>query len=482
MGETPDLPGEASRHPQRRVHAFTDDALGDHDAVGLVEELRAGRVSRRELVEAAIARTESLEEVLEGLACDDFDRARRRAEDEGAGFFAGVPTFVKDNADVAGLPTQQGTRAFVSRVAERHGAWAEAFLGTGLISLGKTRLSEFGFSASAEFADDEPVRNPWDTSYSSGASSAGSAVFVAAGAVPIAHANDGGGSIRIPAACNGLVGLKPSRGRTPGDRMNQQMPVRIVADGVLTRSVRDTAAFLREIDRSRRNLSLPPVGDIRSPGRKRLRIALATHSVGDRATDSDTFETVQHTGKLLESMGHHVEEVQPPVPEYFVSDFLDYWSMLAAALTAGGRRQFGPTFDPSRTDNLTRGLARHARRRLWRMPLAITRLRTLHRGLRSFYERYDVALTPVLARTTPKLGWLDPRQPYDVVIANLLDWVTFTPLQNATGDPAISLPMGADGNGMPIGVQLASSRGHEARLLELAYALEEAQPFRRIQD
>lgn len=471
-----------SRHPQRRVHAFTDDALGDHDAVGLVEELRAGRVSRAELVEAAIARTERLEEVLDGLACDDFERARRRASGQGAGFFAGVPTFIKDNADVAGLPTQQGTRSFVGRPVDRHGDWAEAFLGTGLICLGKTRLSEFGFSASAEFVDEEPVRNPWDTAYSSGASSAGSAVLVAAGAVPIAHANDGGGSIRIPAACNGLVGLKPSRGRTPGERMNRKLPVRIVADGVLTRSVRDTAAFLREIDRSRRNLSLRPVGDIRGPGRKRLRIALATRSVGDRTADTDTTETVLHTGKLLESLGHHVEEVHPPVPEHFISDFLDYWSMLAGALTTGGHRQFGPSFDPSRTDNLTRGLARHARRRLWRMPLAIGRLRLAHRALRGFYQQYDVVLTPVLARTTPKLGWLDPTQPYEVLIGNLLDWVTFTPLQNATGDPAISLPMGADGDGMPIGVQLASTRGHEARLLELAYALEEAQPFRRIQD
>jgi amidase len=474
------------QQPQRpiggHVHAFADDALGEHDAVGLAAELRVGRVSRAEVVEAAIARTQRLQPVLEGLACDDFDRARLRAADAGAGFFAGVPTFVKDNSDVAGLPTQQGTKAFTALPAVRHGDWAEAFLGTGLVSLGKTRLSEFGFSASAEFTDDEPVHNPWDTSYSSGASSAGSAVFVAAGAVPIAHANDGGGSIRIPAACNGLVGLKPTRGRTPGDRMNQQMPVRIVADGVVTRSVRDTAAFLREIERSRPNLSLPPVGDIRGPGRKRLRVALAPESIAGRGTDDETRETVLRTGKLLESMGHHVEEVAPPVPEHFIADFLDYWSMLAGALTAGGRRQFGPTFDNSRTDNLTRGLARRARRRLWRLPLVITRLRLSGRVSRRFFGEYDVVLTPVLARTTPRLGWLDPNQPYEVLIENLMDWVTFTPWQNATGDPAISLPMGADAQGMPVGIQLATSHGHEARLLELAYELEEAQPFRRIQD
>jgi amidase len=474
--------GHPGEPPRRRVHAFTDDALGDHDAVGLVEELRSARVSAVEVVQAAIDRTRRLQPVLEGLACEDFDRALRLAGEGRAGFFGGVPTFVKDNADVAGLPTQQGTRAFEAVPADRDGDWAEAFLATGLVSLGKTRLSEFGFSASAEFADDEPVHNPWDTSYSSGASSAGSAVFVAAGAVPLAHANDGGGSIRIPAACNGLVGLKPTRGRTPTDRMNNRMPVRVVADGVVTRSVRDTAAFLREIERSRPNLSLPPVGDIRGPGRKRRRIALAVDSVAGRVTDDETREAVLGTGKLLESLGHHVEEVEPPVPESFIADFLDYWSLLAAALTAGGRRQFGATFDAARTDNLTRGLARHARHRWWRLPLAITRLRLAHRHTRRFFTDYDAVLTPVLGRTTPRLGWLDPNQPYEVVLENLLDWVTFTPLQNATGDPAISLPMGTDARGMPIGVQLAGPRGREARLLELAYELEEARPFRRIQD
>jgi len=469
------------QQPRRHVHAFADDALGDHDAVGLVGELRAGRVSSTELVEAAIARTERLQPELAALACDDFERARARAADVGGGFFAGVPTVVKDNSDVAGLPTQHGSRSFTAVPVDRHGDWAEAFLGTGLVPLGKTRLSEFGFSASAEFPDEEPVHNPWDTSYSSGASSAGSAVLVAGGAVPLAHANDGGGSIRIPAACNGLVGLKPTRGRTPTDRMNLRMPVRIVADGVVTRSVRDTAALLREIERSRRDLSLPPVGDVRGPGRRRLRIALAPDSVVG-TTDDETRETVLRTGKLLESMGHHVEEVAPPVPEHFTDDFLDYWSLLAAALSAGGRRQFGPSFDRARTDNLTRGLARRARRRAWRLPLTIARLRLSGRTTRRFFEGHDVLLSPVLARTTPRLGWLDPNQPYEVLVDHLLDWVTFTPLQNATGDPAISLPMGAGSDGLPVGVQLASSHGHEARLLELAYELEEAQPFRRIQD
>ena len=249
-----------------RVHAFGDDALGDHDAVGLVAEIRAGRVSRREAVEAAVARTRVVDEVLDGLAADRFSAAAAEAGAPSDGFFAGLPTFVKDNSDVAGLPTQQGTRAYVAEPAVADGDFARMFGLIGLTVLGKTRLSEYGFSPSAEFKDDVPVRNPWHTGHTSGASSAGSAAFVAAGAVPMAHANDGGGSIRIPAACNGLVGLKATRGRIPSDKLNREMPVQIVHDGVVTRSVRDTAAFVRESERVYRNLKLPPVGDVTRAG------------------------------------------------------------------------------------------------------------------------------------------------------------------------------------------------------------------------
>lgn len=467
-----------------RVHAFADDALGDHDAVGLAAEIRARRVSPVEVVEAAIARVERLQPVLNGMAYADFDRARDRARTvtAGDGFFAGVPTFVKDNSDVEGLPTQQGTSSYVARPAAAHGDFAAMYLGRGLVNLGKTRLSEFGFSASAEFHDADPVRNPWSTGHSSGASSAGSAVFVAAGAVPIAHANDGGGSIRIPAGCNGLVGLKPTRGRVPQDKTLREMPVRIVADGVVTRSVRDTAAFLRESEKHYRNLKLPPIGDVTGPGRKRLRIAMVVDSVDGLRTDPEVAAVLRDTAALLESLGHHVEEVDAPVPESFIDDFLSYWSLLATYLVGTGTRTLDPSFDRRRTDNLTRGLARHGLRKAYRLPKTIGRLGLSKYVSARFYRDYDAALTPVLARPTPELGWLDPRQPYEVVIDRLIHLATFTPLQNATGDPAISLPMGADAQGLPIGVQVTTSQGHEARLLEVAYELEAARPFRRIQD
>lgn len=471
-----------------RVHAFSDDALGDHDAVGLAEEIRSGRISAAEAVDAAIARIEKVDPELNGLAHADFERARARAARPGGGFFAGVPTLVKDNSDVQGLPTQQGCSAYVGAPAAADGDFASMFFGQGLIGLGKSQLSEFGFSASAEFVRSkaeggaDPVRNPWNTAFSSGASSAGAAAFVASGAVPIAHANDGGGSIRIPAGCNGLVGLKPSRGRVPQDKMNREMPVQIVADGVVTRSVRDTAAFLRESEKHHRNLKLPPIGDVRGPGVKRLRIAMVIDSIGDLRTDPEIADVVRGAARQLEALGHTVEEVPVPAPDYFLDDFLAYWSFLSTFLLTTGKHTFGPTFDRNLTDNLSKGLAKHGLHNAWRLPLTLGRLGASKHVSARFFRTYDAVLTPVLAMPTPELGWLDPGQPYEVVIDRLIQLVNFTPLQNATGDPAVSLPLATGSNGMPVGVQLGAGRGHEARLLEVAYELEEAVGFARITD
>lgn len=466
--------------PVQRLHAFTDDALGEHDAVGLVGEIKAGRVSSAEVLDAAIRRIDQVDPQLNAVVCRDYDRARQ-ALPSASGFFAGVPSMVKDNTSVAGLPTQQGTHSYVGKPRAEDGDYVRMYRRVGLGILGKTQLSEFGFSASAEFADGTPpVRNPWHTAYSSGASSAGSAALVASGALPIAHANDGGGSIRIPAACCGLVGFKPTRGRVPQDRLLRDQPVPIVADGVVTRSVRDTAAFLRESEKVYRQLRLPPVGDVRGPGHKRLRVALVVDSIVG-ATDPETAATVRGTAKLLEELGHRVEEVDAPVPASFADDFLAYWAMLSAALCGAGKRMLDPSFDRRRVDNLTQGLARHAVRNSWRLPLAIARLRLSAKVSARFFEDHDVVLSPTLAHTTPVIGWLDPRQPFETVLERLMEWAAFTPLQNATGDPSISLPAGLSDRGLPIGVMLSSSQGHEARLLQVAYELEAAAPFPRIQ-
>jgi amidase len=467
-----------------RVHAFGDDALGELDAIGLADAIRAGSVSRADVVEAAIARTEAVNPAVNGLAYQAFAQARETASSASAGaadgFFGGVPTFIKDNVDVAGQPTMQGTDAWVPRAAIADGEFTRLYLATGAVSLGKTQLSEFGFSAAAEHPRLGPVRNPWNTDHTAGASSSGSGAFVAAGVVPIAHANDGGGSIRIPAACNGLVGLKPSRGRLPLDPELRRMPVAVVTNGVLSRSVRDTAAFYREAERIWRNPKLAPVGDVVRPGRQRLRIAVLTRSV-QRDCSPEVRELTLKSASLLEELGHRVEHVdEPPVPGSFADDFVLYWGLLALAMARGGRRAFGNTFDRTRLDSLTLGLARHATRNLHRLPVAITRLRRLHRRTAQFFATYDAVLTPTLADATPRVGYLAPTD-YEKVMDRLTDWVAYTPLQNVTGEPAISLPLAQSANGMPLGMMLSAATGQEALLLELAYELEEATPWARIQ-
>ena len=464
-----------------RVHAFGDDALGELDAVGLADAIRAGLIGRAEVIEAAIARTEAVNPALNGLAFEAFQQARETAADGATGaFFAGVPTFIKDNVDVAGQPTMRGSDAWVPRAAVADGEFTRLYLATGPVSLGKTQLSEFGFSAVAEHPRLGPVRNPWNTDHTAGASSSGSGAFVAAGAVPIAHANDGGGSIRIPAACNGLVGLKPSRGRLPLDPDLRRMPVAIVTNGVVTRSVRDTAAFYREAERGWRNPELAPIGDVVRPGRQRLRIAVLTRSV-QRDCSPEVRELTLKSASVLEELGHRVEHIdQPPVPETFPDDFVLYWGLLALAMARGGRRAFGDTFDRTRLDGLTLGLARHATRNLHRLPLAITRLRRVHRHSAKFFATYDAVLTPTLADATPRVGYLAPTD-YQQVIDRLMEWVAYTPLQNVTGEPAISLPLAQSADGMPVGMMLSADLGQESLLLELAYELEEARPWPRIQ-
>lgn len=462
-----------------RIHAFGDDALGDLDAVGLVAALRSGAVSRSEVVDAAIARAEAVNPALNGLAYRAFDTAR--AARPHGGFFSGVPTFVKDNADVAGMPTLDGTDAWTPRPAPADGDFARTFLGTGLVTIGKTQLSEFGFSASAEHPRLGAVRNPWNTDHTAGASSSGSGAFVAAGVVPIAHANDGGGSIRIPAACTGLVGLKPSRGRLPLDKQMRQMPLRIVANGVLTRSVRDTAAFYREAELLWRNPKLPAIGDVTGPGSRPLNIAFTTESLA-REASPEVREATLKTAALLENLGHRVTQIANPIPAAFKDDFLIYWALLAFALVRGGKKTFGPSFDRDKLDNLTRGLEHLAARNLHRMPLAIARLSRTRRITARLGDQYDVLLTPTLAETTPPIGYLDPTADYQQIIDRLIEWVAFTPLANVTGDPAISLPLGQSASGLPIGMMFGATTGHERRLIELAFQIEEAGPFARIQD
>lgn len=463
-----------------RVHAFTDDALGTHDAVGLVAALHRGDVSAAEVVEAAIARTQQVEDRLNAVAYADFDGARALAKNPPGGYFSGVPTYFKDNVDVAGMPTMDGTDAWVGRPFREDADFARMYRLTGVVPLGKTQLSEYGFLPSTEHPRLGSIPTPWSLDHTAGGSSSGAAALVAAGAVPLAHAMDGGGSVRIPASVNGLVGLKTTRDRIPQDKLVRQQPVRICTDGVLTRSVRDTAAFVRESEKIYRNLKLPPVGDITRPGRNRLRISVVTSAMGQQASPEVAELTLKVAG-VLEEMGHHVVEGDvPPLDERFKDDFLLYWATLAMFLIRNGRRLHGRTWDRSRHDRFTLELAGYATRNLHKLPAAVNRLRRTTRLSAEYHKKYDVVLAPTLATETPRLGHLDPTQGLEIVMPRVMEWLAFTPMQNATGDPAISLPVTTTSGGLPLGMMFAAGWGREAMLLELAYEVEEAMPFASI--
>lgn len=465
-----------------RVHAFTNDVLADHDAVALADLIRRGEISAREAADAAIARAGKVDAHLNAVELAIYERAQASASQAAQGVFAGVPTFIKDNTDIAGLPTRHGSRAVKPAAAKADNPFARQYLAQGFTLLGKSRLPEFGFSASTEFDQWEPTRNPWHTDYSSGASSGGSAALVAAGVVPIAHANDGGGSIRIPAACCGLVGLKPSRGRMVDGDAARALPVNIVGEGVVTRSVRDTAHFVAGAEQYYRNRKLTPVGLVEGPGRRRLRIGLVMDSITGSPTCAETREAVLATARLLESLGHTVEEMPLPVPKFFIDDFTTYYGLLAYLMGRFGHRLVGEGFDATQLDGLSRGLADYYRERAWKTPLALTRLGMSSIPYAYLMRKWDAVLSPVLAHTVPRLGYLSPNVPFEELFQRLINFVSFTPLNNATGSPAISLPMSLSREGLPIGIQLSAAHGDERTLLELAYALEAAQPFRRIQD
>ncbi|TQL69354.1 amidase [Nocardioides albertanoniae] len=464
-----------------RVHTFTDDALADHDAVELARLIRTGELSAAEAEAAAVARMRQVAPALRALAYEAYD-APRRADGDG-GLLHGVPTVLKDNTHLRGMPTNHGSDAIRALPAKRDGRYTEQFLSAGVTVLGKSRMPEFGFNASTEFRSAPPTPNPWNTGHSVGASSGGSAALVAAGAVPIAHANDGGGSIRIPAAAAGLVGLKPSRGRHIAGDTTRTLPIDIISEGVVTRTVRDTATFHAALERSWRNPALPPLGLVEGPARRRLRVAMIVESVTDAVVDTQTKAAIERTATLLEEQGHSVEPISIPVDARFGDDFVRYWSMLAFLAGNLGRLTIDPSLDASLLDGLTNGLRRRFTSGGWRAtPAALLRLRGATAAYASVFDHHDVILCPVVAGVTPPLGELSPTVPFDELIERLLRHVAFTPLQNVSGAPAISLPMALSEEGLPIGVQLSAAYGDERTLLELAYALEEQSPWPRIQD
>ena len=458
------------------MSAFCDDALGRDDAVEIARRIRDGEVSASEVVEAAIARAEQVNPALNAIAAPLFDSARAVAAEPRDGLLWGVPTFLKDSDAVVGAPVRFGSRGMPERAAEKSTRFVEQFLATGLVNLGKTTSPEFGLTGTTEPLLHGPTHNPWKLGTSTGGSSGGSAALVAAGVVPLAHANDGGGSTRIPAACCGLVGLKPSRGRLASIEGAALMPLKIVHQGMLSISVRDTIVFYEAAEKVRRNRALPEIGRVTRPGR-RLRIGFFSDIGEGTPAHPDAVSAATNAASLCEALGHSVEPAPIPFDDGFHEDFFLHWAGLAFALVHFGKQVVHPGFDRHQVEPFTEGLARYFRENASGAPAAILRLRRFARHYAHYFERYDVLINPTIAAPPPELGFIGPEVEFETALERLKWFIPFTPVQNVSGTPAISLPLAQSADGLPLGVQFASAMGTERTLLELALELEEASPW-----
>ncbi|MCS6935174.1 MAG: amidase [Chitinophagales bacterium] len=464
-----------------RIHAFSDDAMGTMDATALAGAIARGEVSEQEVLEAAIARAEKVNPYVNAIVIKMYDEARRRVGRLPKNKLYGVPTFVKDTDAVAGYPTQLGTGAFKARIPARNSKFIQQYFFTGMNCLGKTTLPEFGLICSTENPRWGITRNPWNTDYTTGGSSSGSAALVAAGVVPIAMANDGGGSIRIPAAICGLVGLKPSRHRLHGVDGGALLPIQIIHQGVLTRTVRDTALFLAEAEKFYRHKKLPPLGFVEGPSKKRLRIATVANlppgTPGHQ--DEDTQRAISETIHLLESLGHRVDTVPLPIDANTMIDhFLHYYGFMSYIVTHWSIFTLGSKVDHSLLEPFTTGLYKVFKKNPSRLIPNIRTMRRIVAKANTLFDTYDVVLTPVLSHKTPPIGYLSPDLPEEEIIRRVIHFATYTGLNNVSGAPGISLPLSTDSNDLPLGMHFSARYGNDRLLLELAYELEAAKPWR----
>lgn len=458
--------------------AFDTSELGRLDAVETAARIRAGDLKAEEVVAAAIDRARALDPALNAVATETYAAALARARQPLDGPFAGVPTFVKGIDDVAGVVNDHASRAYACHVPTRTEPFLESFLGTGLVNLGMSTAPESGLTGTTESLAHGPTHNPWKLSHTPGGSSGGAAALVAARVVPLAHGSDGGGSIRIPSAFCGLVGLKPSRGRCFAPSVGRLLPVRLLTYGAITRSVRDTAHFVAALEARVPARKLPPVGLVKGPSRQRLRIGLFTDSPLGNPIDPEVRETVLAAGRTCAGLGHPVEEIPCPFDGRLLEDFWLFWTFLAWGFVVQTRWLKKRAYDPAQLEPWTRGLSDRFKAHPAKALSAALRLRRSSQTSVRLFARYDVLLCPTLSTPAPPLGYLGPEVPFETALDRVRNTLCFTPIQNATGDPAISLPLGLSQRGLPIGVQLSARHGGEARLLALAYELEASGAFR----
>jgi Asp-tRNA(Asn)/Glu-tRNA(Gln) amidotransferase A subunit family amidase len=483
------------------------DEYMSHDATALAKLVVGRQVTPAELLALARQRADAVNPRLNAIVCRLDDVADRQAADPSlSGPFAGVPFLIKDlGQEYRGFATSCGSRSLAHDVADRHALVTQRFLDAGLVIFGKTNTPEFGAKGVTEPDYWGPARNPWDIRHTPGGSSGGSGAAVAAGIVPAAGANDGGGSIRIPAACNGLVGLKPSRGLAPYGPQTGELMLGMATQGVVSRTVRDSAALLDAIvgpdPGAAYRAALPdkPFGEQIKQRPETLKIGYSARSAINARPHREAVAALEKTVALLDELGHQVEEVAPPYDDAALGrDFLTIWFAQLYQQVADIKRRIGARDNDFEADTLA--IAELGRSGgVLPVMSALENRNDYIQSLTAFHASYDFFLTPALATPPLAVGATTTSAVLqrvarlvskaragklmglsgilDDLIQESLGWVPYTQLANLTGRPAISVPLHWTDAGLPLGVQFVGAIGSDGDLLRLAAQLEEARPW-----
>ena len=481
--------GLLGRFADARAAGLSDRDYQGLDAWAMSEAVRKGELSGEDLLAAALARCSAVNPKVKAVNMlhEDYARALLKQGGQAQGALAGVPILVKDlNTYLKGTVTSNGSRLFKDApAAARTSTLISRYEQAGALPFGKTTCPEFGLTTTTESLLWGQTRNPWNLEHSAGGSSGGAASAVAAGIVPVAHATDGGGSIRIPASYCGLIGLKPSRYRTPSGPAHFEGWFGASVGNVVSRSVRDMALFL-DVGQGHEPgspywsapLARPFVQELeREPGK--LRVAVVRQSLTGTPLDPAIAATLEATIKQLAGLGHELEELNLAVDPRQM--FGAHGAVIGTALTTLVRdreQALGRAAGAGDLEKITQVVLERARgttgEGLYRARQSFESIGAL---MESHFERFDLILSPVTANLTPRIGLLSLDQDWDTYARHAMGSAGFTALANVSGQPAISLPLGWSQEGLPVGMMFTARLGGEDVLLRLARQLEQAMPW-----
>ena len=472
------------KNKPNRIHSFSEDVLSNLDGVAIATRLKNKELAPEEVIVASIERARKVEGQLNSIVTDCFEKGLAEARKQSDVFFGGIPIFIKDMTLVEGMPTYYGTEALSKgKRSSKNDPIVDQIFAQGFVHIGNSAMPEFGLTCSTEFPNQPATTNPWNRRYSVGGSSGGAAALVAAGVVPIAHTADGGGSTRIPAACCGLVGLKASRGRLLKSSAFEKGAVDIAIDGVVTRSVRDTAYFYAEAEKYYKNPKLPTIGLVTEPTKKVYKMGYTGNAGKGYKASEGVQKILDQTVKLLTDLGHTVKLIKLPFSDQLSDDFAILWGMGAFFCHRFGKQLIDPEFNAGKLTKLTHGLSALYLKNILKTPFSVYRLRKSYYTYAKMFEDFDIdfVLTPTLGHETRELEYMSMNLEFEELFDRMKKWACFTPYANATGAPSISLPLGHDTkNDLPIGMLLSANHGQERSLLDIAYQLETAQPWKTI--